>query len=60
MNSTNYYCLAADGLLWKLGDHGDIEAADDTAKSMGLEAIWIFDEERMQGWRATLNFWNDN
>lgn len=55
MNSINYYCLADDGLIWKLGDHGDIEAADDTARSIGLNAIWIIDEETADQWRAVLN-----
>jgi hypothetical protein len=54
-----YYCLASDGLLWVLGNHGDIEAADDTAKSMGLEAVWILDEKTAESWRNTLNKGNE-
>lgn len=50
-----FYCLAADGQLWVLGDHGDIDAAEDTAASMGLEAVWIFDNEAAQQWRNTLS-----
>lgn len=54
MNASNYYCLADDGRIWILGNHGDIEAADDTAASMGLNAIWIIDEETADQWRAVL------
>ena len=52
--SKNWYCLASDGLLWILSDHGDIEAAEDTAKSMGLEAVWLFNEETAEQWRNIL------
>ena len=58
MEAADYFCLADDGLLWKLGNHGDFDAADDTARSIGLNAIWIFDELTMQNWRETLNTWN--
>lgn len=54
MNASNYYCLADDGRIWILGNHGDIEAADDTAASMGLNAVWIIDEETADQWRAVL------
>lgn len=54
MTASNYYCLADDGLIWKLGNHGDIKAADDAAASLGLNAIWIIDEETADQWRAAL------
>lgn len=54
MTASNYYCLADDGRIWKLGNHGDIEAADNTAASLGLNAIWIIDEETADQWRAAL------
>lgn len=50
----NYYCLADDGELWILGDHGDIEAAQATAEDMGLQAICIIGEKTAAQWRATL------
>ena len=54
----DYYCLANDGLLYKLGNHGSIEIADDAARVMDIDAIWIFDDQTMQNWRETLNTWN--
>lgn len=49
-----YFCLASDGLLYNLGDHGDYEAADATASSLGLEVIWMFGESTAQSWLDTL------
>lgn len=53
-DTDNYFCLAADGLIWSLGNHGDFDAASDTADSLGLEAIWIFGEESARNWLETL------
>ena len=50
-----YFCLASDGLLWNLGDHGDYEAAEDTARSLGLEVIWMIGEDEAAVWRDFLN-----
>ena len=49
-----YFCLALDGLLYNLGDHGDIDAADDTATSLGLDVVWMFGESTAQSWLDTL------
>jgi hypothetical protein len=49
-----WYCLAADGNLYILGDHGDFEAADDAADEMGLEAVWLFDQTTADEWWETL------
>jgi hypothetical protein len=54
-DSEMYYCLCSHGELWILGDHGDYEAANDTAESMGLEVVWLFGEETAKQWRNTLN-----
>jgi len=54
-DSETYFCLASDGLLYNLGDHGDCEAAEDTARSLGLDVIWMFGEETAHSWRDTLN-----
>lgn len=51
-----YFCLASDGLIYNLGDHGDCEAADATAESLGLEVIWMFGEDVAKSWVDTLSF----
>lgn len=53
-DSEMYFCLASDGLLYILGNHGDFEAAEDTARDMGLEVIWLLDEQTARSWRDTL------
>ena len=54
-DSEMYFCLAADGLLYILGNHGDYEAAEATAESLGLDIIWLFGEDSARSWRDTLN-----
>jgi hypothetical protein len=49
-NSMIYFALNPDGLLYNLGDHGDFEAANDTADNMHLDAIWLLDEFEAQNW----------
>ena len=56
----NYYCLATDGLLYALGNHGDYEAADDTARSLGLDVVWLFGEDSRDSWRDSLNNFKKN
>lgn len=51
-----YFCLASDGLIYNLGDHGDYEAADATAESLGLEVIWMFGEQAAKSWMDTLSY----
>jgi hypothetical protein len=56
MNDTqNYYCLDADGNLYALGNHGDYDAAEDTAKDLGHDVIWLFGEATMRSWHHSLN-----
>jgi len=55
MNAENYFCLASDGLLYSLGNHGDFESAEDTAKSLGLDVVWMFGEDTAQSWQYHLN-----
>lgn len=57
--SEKWYCLAADGLLYALGDHGDYDAASDTAESLHLDVIWLFGEETMNSWRDSLNHFHE-
>jgi hypothetical protein len=45
-----YFCLAADGFLHALGDHGDFEAAEDTALCQGLQSVWLFDQATARSW----------
>ena len=51
-----YYAMDSDGYLWKLGDHGDFDAAEDTAIDLlhPAEPLWIADETRAIQWRETL------
>ncbi len=49
-----YFTLAGDGLLYNLGDHGDYEAANDTAESLGLDVIWMLGEDTARIWNNTL------
>jgi hypothetical protein len=58
MSAENYYCLASDGLLYALGNHGDYEAANDTAESLGLDVIWMFGEATRDSWRDSLNYFH--
>jgi hypothetical protein len=53
-DSEMYFCLASDGLVYILGNHGDFEAAEDTATGLGLDVIWMFGEETARSWRDTL------
>ena len=53
-DSEMYFCLASDGLIWILGNHGDTEAARETAQSMGLDIVWLIDEQTARSWRDTL------
>lgn len=50
-----WYCLNSDGLLYALGSHGDFDAAEATAESLGLDVIWMFGEETFHSWRDFLN-----
>lgn len=47
-----YFALNNDGLLYNLGDHGDWEAADETAHDMMLEPIWMIDEHEALNWAS--------
>jgi hypothetical protein len=49
-----WYCIACDGKLYILGDHGDFESAEEKAEDMGLEAVWLFDQTTADEWRETL------
>jgi hypothetical protein len=44
-DTDNYFCLDSDNSITFLGNHGDIEAAEDTAESLGLDVVSIFGED---------------
>ena len=52
--SETYFALASDGFIYNLGDHGDYEAANDTAESLGLDVIWMLGEDTARSWNDTL------
>ena len=49
-----YFCIGADGRLWMLGNQEDYEAAEDTAKSLEVEVIWMFGKQTAIDWRDSL------
>jgi len=50
-----YYALQSNGDLFILGDHGDIEAAEETAQDIGLEVVWLADQETIEQWRGAMS-----
>lgn len=55
METDNYFCLSGDGNIYFLGNHGDWEAAEDTAQNLGYNPIWVFGEESAKDWANTLD-----
>jgi hypothetical protein len=45
-----YFALNSDGLLYNLGDHGDWEAAEETASDLRLDLIWTLNEDEALNW----------
>jgi hypothetical protein len=54
-DADDYFCIGTDGRLWILGNHGGFEAAEDTARSLDVEPVWIFGRETAIAWRDSLN-----
>ncbi len=54
-DSNVWFALADDGLMYCLCDCGDFEAAEESAADLGINAIWIADEEAARQWQARLN-----
>ena len=50
-----YFCIDWTGEMWILGNHGDYEAANDTAESLGIDVLWLIDETTAHNWRNILN-----
>lgn len=51
----NYFALANDGLIYCLCDCGDMEAAEESAKDLGIEPVWIANPETAKLWQENLN-----
>ena len=49
-----YFALASDGLMYCLCNCGDFEAAEESAKDLGIEAVWIADESTARQWLENL------
>jgi hypothetical protein len=45
-----YFALNSDGLIYNLGDHGDWEAAEETARDLRIDPIWTIDEHEALNW----------
>ena len=46
-----WFCLNfEDGLLYRLGDCGDYEAADEIAEDLGLNSVWLINGPTAQLW----------
>lgn len=53
--SNVWFALADDGLMYCLCDCGDFEAAEESAADIGINAVWIADEETARQWQARLS-----
>ena len=55
-DTDNWFCVDADtGDIFFLGNHGDFEAAEDTAQSLGLNSVWTFGEQTARHWQKQLS-----
>ena len=50
-----YFALADDGLMYNLCDCGDFDAAEESATDLGINAIWLADEQAARQWQKRLN-----
>jgi len=49
-----WFALLVTGDLFPLGDHGDFEAADATARNLGCEFVWLADAETVTQWAEVI------
>ena len=49
-----YVALADDGKIYNLGDCEDFDAAEESEQTLGINAVWIADEETWLDWITTL------
>lgn len=52
--SNIWFALADDGLMYCLCDCVDFDAAEESAADIGINAVWIADEETARQWHARL------
>ena len=53
--SNVWFALADDGEVYCLCDCGDFDAAEESADDLGINAIWIIDEQGARQWQERLN-----
>ena len=49
-----WYCLNKDGQLYIIGEYANYDEADIQANLMGLDPIWIIDQETAIEWRNAM------
>ena len=52
--SNIWFALGNDGQMYCLCDCGDMEAAEESATDLGVEAVWIADEKTARQWYERL------
>lgn len=50
-----YFALACDGFMYCLGDCGDYDAAEESAKDLDIDAVWITNEDIARQWLHNLS-----
>jgi len=49
-----WFALGWDGKVYPLGDCGDYEAADEVARDVGIDAVWLADYDTASQWRDAI------
>ena len=55
--SAQWFALGSDGIVYALGDCGDIEAAESIAPDVmpeDVSAIWLLDERTAREWHSAI------
>ena len=50
-----YLALGFDGHIHNLCDCGDFESAEESAKDLGIDTVWIIDRPTAKEWAKTIN-----
>ena len=50
-----WFALANDGVVYCLCGCGDFEAAEESAKDLGIETVWIANPKQAKQWQHRLN-----
>lgn len=56
MEIIDYYCITSESNLVHLGEALDFDEAESIVSSLGIEAIWIFDQQVADVWLARLTY----